>query len=158
MDDPAIQPIVVRGCRIALRRAGSGPPMLILHGAADADTWLACLTELAADHDVILPEHPGFGASDTPDWLDTIADLANFYLEFLDQLDLTGVDLVGHDLGGWIAAELAVSNPRIIREIGEPPITYARFQADPLLTLVEAGNTDTAQGSTLYELMRLQPG
>ena len=86
MDDPAIQPIVVRGCRIALRRAGSGPPMLILHGAADADTWLACLTELAADHDVILPEHPGFGASDTPDWLDTIADLANFYLEFLDQL------------------------------------------------------------------------
>ena len=112
MDDPAIQPIVVRGCRIALRRAGSGPPMLILHGAADADTWLACLTELAADHDVILPEHPGFGASDTPDWLDTIADLANFYLEFLDQLDLTGVDLVGHDLGGWIAAEMAVRNAR----------------------------------------------
>jgi pimeloyl-ACP methyl ester carboxylesterase len=112
MDDPAIQPIAVRGCRIAVRRAGSGPPMLILHGAADAATWLPAMAELAADHAVILPEHPGFGASDTPDWLDTIPDLANFYLELLDQLDLVGVDLVGHDLGGWIAAELAVRNPR----------------------------------------------
>jgi pimeloyl-ACP methyl ester carboxylesterase len=112
MDDPAIEPIAIRGCTVAVRRAGAGPPMLILHGAADAGTWLACLPALAADHDVILPEHPGFGASDTPDWLDTIADLANFYLEFLEALDLTGVDLVGHDLGGWIAAEMAVRDAR----------------------------------------------
>jgi len=112
MDDPAVEPIAIRGCRIAVRRAGSGPPMLILHGAADASTWMPAMAELAANHDVILPEHPGYGASDTPDWLDTIPDLANFYLEFLDQLDLAGVDLVGHDLGGWIAAEIAVRNPR----------------------------------------------
>jgi pimeloyl-ACP methyl ester carboxylesterase len=112
MHDLAVQHIAVRGCRIALRRAGAGRPMLILHGAPDAGTWLACMAELAAHHDVILPEHPGFGSSDTPDWLDTIPDLANFYLEFLDQIDLTGADLVGHDLGGWIAAELAVRNAR----------------------------------------------
>jgi pimeloyl-ACP methyl ester carboxylesterase len=59
---------------------------------------------------VIVPEHPGYGSSDTPDWLDTIPDLANFYLDFLDQLDLTSVDLVGVSIGGWIAAELAVRN------------------------------------------------
>src|SRR5207253_2367025 len=47
---------------------------------------------------------------DTPEWLDNIADLANFYLDFLDQLDLRGVHLVGSSLGGWIAAELAVRN------------------------------------------------
>ncbi len=68
------------------------------------------MADLAARHDVIVPEHPGFGASDTPDWLDTIPDLANFYLDFLDQLDLKSVDLVGFSLGGWIAAELAVRN------------------------------------------------
>ena len=112
MHDPVIQHIAIRGCSTAMRRAGSGSPMLILHGATDAATWLGCLAKLAAGHDVILPEHPGYGASDTPDWLDTIADLANFYLEFLDRLDLTGVDLVGHDLGGWIAAEIAVRNAR----------------------------------------------
>ncbi len=112
MDAPATQTIAIHGCNIAVRRAGAGAPMLILHGAADAGTWLPCLADLAADHDVILPEHPGYGASDTPDWLDTIADLANFHLEFLDRLDLAGVDLVGHDFGGWIAAEMAVRNPR----------------------------------------------
>ena len=57
---------------------------------------------------MIVPEHPGFGDSDTPDWLDTIHDLAYFYLDFLEQLDLDRVHLVGVSLGGWIAAELAV--------------------------------------------------
>ena len=37
-------------------------------------------------------------------------DLANFYLDFLDQLDLRGVHLIGSSLGGWVAAELAVRN------------------------------------------------
>jgi pimeloyl-ACP methyl ester carboxylesterase len=61
---------------------------------------------------VIVPEHPGYEASDTPGWLDTIADLANFYLDGLDQLNLSDIDLVGCDLGGWIAAELASRNTR----------------------------------------------
>ena len=38
------------------------------------------------------------------------SDLANFYLDFLDQLDLRGVHLIGSSLGGWVAAELAVRN------------------------------------------------
>jgi len=110
MDDVSSQQIAVRGCNIAVRRSGNGRPMLMLHGAGDSGLWLPSMTELAARHDVIVPEHPGYGFSDTPAWLDTIADLANFYLDLLDQLDLTGVDLVGHGLGGWIAAELAVRN------------------------------------------------
>jgi pimeloyl-ACP methyl ester carboxylesterase len=75
------------------------------------------MTDLAARHNVMVPEHPGYGASDTPAWLDTIADLANFYLDLLDQLAVTDVDLVGLDLGGWIAAELAVRNTRRIASL-----------------------------------------
>src|SRR5258705_363528 len=93
-------------------RVGTGRPLLMLHGAGGAGSWLPYMADLAARHDVIVPEHPGFGASDTPDWLDTIPDLANFYLDFLDQFDLKNVDLVGHSLGGWIAAELAARNTR----------------------------------------------
>ncbi len=84
--------------------------MLMLHGSGGAGIWLPCMTELAKTFDVIVPEHPGFGASDTPEWLDTISDLANFYLDFLTALDLRGVHLVGSSLGGWIAADLAVRN------------------------------------------------
>jgi pimeloyl-ACP methyl ester carboxylesterase len=91
-------------------RGGAGSPMLFLHGGGGLGIWLPAMAKLAKTFDVIAPEHPGFGSSDTPEWLDTIADLANFYLDFLDQLDLTGVHLVGSSLGGWVAAELAVRN------------------------------------------------
>jgi pimeloyl-ACP methyl ester carboxylesterase len=93
-------------------RGGSGRPLVLLHGAGGAGAWLPYMVDLAARQDVIVPEHPGYGASDTPEWLDTVADLANFYLDFLDQLDLSAVDLVGFSIGGWIAAELAVRNAR----------------------------------------------
>src|SRR5713101_3884676 len=110
MPDPSISTMSIRDCRIRVMRGGSGSPMLFLHGGGGAGIWLPCMAELAKKFDVIAPEHPGFGESDTPAWLDTISDLANFYLDFLDQLDLRGVHLVGSSLGGWIAAELAVRN------------------------------------------------
>jgi pimeloyl-ACP methyl ester carboxylesterase len=112
MTNPTPTKLSVRGCSIGMMRSGSGRPLLLLHGAGGGANWLPFMTDLAARHDVIAPEHPGFGSSDTPDWLDTIPDLANFYLDFMDQLGLTNVDLVGHSLGGWIAAELATRNTR----------------------------------------------
>ena len=112
MADHTTSKISVRGCNIGLMRGGTGRPLLVLHGAGGAGQWLPYMADLAARHDVIVPEHPGFGASDTPDWLDTIADLANFHLDFIDQLALDRVDLVGFSVGGWIAADLAVRNSR----------------------------------------------
>ena len=55
-----------------------------------------------------MPDHPGFGESDTPDWLDNVGDLAYFYLDVMQALGLSGVHLSGTSLGGWIAAEIAV--------------------------------------------------
>ena len=110
MADHSISTISIRDCRIRLMRGGAGAPLLFLHGGGGVGIWLPCMAQLAKKFDVIAPEHPGFGDSDTPAWLDTIGDLANFYLDFLDQLDLSGVHLVGSSLGGWIAAELAVRN------------------------------------------------
>jgi pimeloyl-ACP methyl ester carboxylesterase len=110
MADHTDQPITIRDCRIRLMRGGAGAPLLFLHGGGGAGIWLPCMAQLAKKFDVIAPEHPGFGDSDTPPWLDTIEDLANFYLDFLDQLDLRGVHLIGSSLGGWVAAELAVRN------------------------------------------------
>jgi pimeloyl-ACP methyl ester carboxylesterase len=110
MPDHAISTMAIRDCRVRVMRGGAGTPMLFLHGAGGAGAWLPWMSKLAKKFDLIVPEHPGFGESDTPPWLDTVHDLANFYLDFLDQLDLTGVHLVGHSLGGWVAAELAVRN------------------------------------------------
>jgi pimeloyl-ACP methyl ester carboxylesterase len=106
----SISTLTIRDCRIRLMRGGAGAPLVFLHGGGGIGIWLPAMARLAKKFDVIVPEHPGFGESDMPAWLDTVGDLANFYLDFLDQLDLRGVHLVGSSLGGWIAADLAVRN------------------------------------------------
>ncbi|WP_218578341.1 alpha/beta fold hydrolase [Vineibacter terrae] len=100
--------ITVAGCRTYVQRAGKGTPVLYLHGANGGGRWLPFMERLAADHEVIAPEHPGFGRSDTPDWFDNIHDVAYFYLDLIDALGLKGVHLVGSSLGGWVACEMAV--------------------------------------------------
>lgn len=100
----------LRGTRIRLLRGGSGPPLIFLHGASGHVGWLPFLDRLSQRFDVIAPEHPGFGSSDDPVWLDRPSDLAYFYLDLIETLKLDRVHLMGTSLGGWIAAELAVRN------------------------------------------------
>lgn len=107
---PTERMLELRGTRIRVLRSGSGPPLIFLHGASGHVGWLPFLNQLSQRFDVIAPEHPGFGASDDPKWLDRPADLAYFYLDLIEHLNLDGVHLVGTSLGGWIAAELAVRN------------------------------------------------
>src|SRR5215469_2112386 len=99
-----------RDTSVRLRRDGSGEPLLFLHGAGGWPAWGPFMERLAGRNDVLLPEHPGFGLSDDPPWIRNVADMAMYYLDFLDALDGPPVHLVGHSLGGWIAAELAVRN------------------------------------------------
>lgn len=109
--------IEVRGCKIGLMRAGAGQPMLYLHGAAGAPAWAPFMAKLAERFDLIVPEHPGFGASDTPPWLDTVGDLAFFYLDFIKRLGLEDVHLVGSSVGGWTALELAVRSTHALKTL-----------------------------------------
>ncbi|MPZ55367.1 MAG: alpha/beta fold hydrolase [Rhizobiales bacterium] len=99
--------IEVRGQKLRCLQAGSGPTVLYLHGFGGL-TESALLQRLAETHRVLAPEHPGFGPSSIPDWMMGTDDLAFFYLDLLDALDLTDVHLVGHAVGGWIAAEVAI--------------------------------------------------
>lgn len=101
--------IRIAGSPVHYREAGSGPTVLFLHGAGGAESALPWLASLASGGlRVVAPDHPGFGRSPEPAWLDNIHDVAYAYLDFLEALDLRGVHLVGSSLGGWIALELAV--------------------------------------------------
>ncbi len=99
--------ISIAGCRTLVRRGGTGAPLLWLHGEHGGG-WGTTLQRLAQRFDVIAPDLPGFGHSDTPAWFDNIHDLAFFTLELLEALDLRAASLVGSSLGGWVAAEAAV--------------------------------------------------
>ncbi len=107
MKAPKSAELNVRGTTVGLMRAGNGSPLLLLRGTDASDAWLPYMDRLAERHEVIVPEHPGFGGKPVPSWLDVMSDLANFYLDMIDALHLSGVHVVGTSLGGWIAADLA---------------------------------------------------
>ena len=100
----------VRDISVRLLRDGRGETVLFLHGAGGFPPWLPFFAKLAERYEVLIPEHPGFGKSDDPPSIRNVSDLAMYYLDFLDELGVAHVHLIGHSLGGWIAAELAVRN------------------------------------------------
>jgi len=103
-----VEMITVAGATIRLFRGGSGQKLVFLHGAGGHTGWMAFLEELSTRFEVFAPEHPGFGQSDDPPWLDDIADLAYFHLDLMAGLGLEQAHLIGTSLGGWVAAEMAV--------------------------------------------------
>jgi pimeloyl-ACP methyl ester carboxylesterase len=109
--------VELNGCKVRVRRAGKGPVLLFLHGASGMPAILPCLHKLAEKFDVVVPEHPGYGQSDEPEWLENIHDMAYFYLDFLEKLDLKDVLLVGNSMGGWIALEIAVRSTSRIKSM-----------------------------------------
>jgi pimeloyl-ACP methyl ester carboxylesterase len=101
--------IDVAGTKLGYREAGSGATVLFLHGVAGA-AWDPLLEQLSGGYHVLAPEHPGFGRGQIPDWMMSVGDVAFFYLDLMRALNLRDVHLVGHGLGGWIAAEIAIRN------------------------------------------------
>jgi pimeloyl-ACP methyl ester carboxylesterase len=114
---PSESTIEVLGAKVFLRRGGVGEPLLFLHGAGGVPMWLPAFEQLAKGYHVIVPDHPMFGRSDTPEWLDDISDMAYFYLDLLEKLDLRNVHLVGTSLGGWIALEIAVRSAERLKSL-----------------------------------------
>jgi pimeloyl-ACP methyl ester carboxylesterase len=117
MAEPRTSFETVEGARVNVVRAGSGAPLVFLHGANGGGRLLPFMEKLAARFEVIAPEHPGFGRSDSPDWLDNVSDLGHFYAAFLERLGLSDATLVGTSLGGWIAAETALRAPARLRAL-----------------------------------------
>jgi pimeloyl-ACP methyl ester carboxylesterase len=109
--------VEVDGCKTHLRRGGSGQPLLFLHGASGAPVVMPFMEKLAQRFDVLVPEHPGYGLSDEPEWLENIHDVAYFYLDFLEKLDLKNTLVVGSSMGGWIAMEMAVRDTSRIKSL-----------------------------------------
>jgi pimeloyl-ACP methyl ester carboxylesterase len=108
----------VRGRKAAVLEAGTGEPLVYLHGFADvhgvAGEFQPFHCRLAEVARLIAPAHPGCVSSDELGDGCNIDDVVFRYLEVFDALGLTRFDLVGHCVGGWIAAEIAVRHPEKI--------------------------------------------
>jgi pimeloyl-ACP methyl ester carboxylesterase len=106
------------GVRIQLRRGGTGPPLLILHGELGVPGWLSAYAQLSQHFTVYVPSLPGFGGSARPDWIVTVRDLAAWVTWFVRDLKLSEpLPVIGFSLGGWIAAEIATMNASLFSSI-----------------------------------------
>jgi pimeloyl-ACP methyl ester carboxylesterase len=99
--------------QVTVTERGQGQPFVLLHGGAGPQSVAGFADLLAATGHVrvITPVHPGFAATPRPEALATVSGIAAVYAALLDELDLTGVTIVGNSIGGWIAAELALLSP-----------------------------------------------
>ncbi|MCE9528018.1 MAG: alpha/beta hydrolase [Planctomycetales bacterium] len=117
MPKPVTTYPVVAGKKTQLTVGGSGPPLLYLHSAGGETEWMPFHELLAKHFTVYLPAHPGFADSQGLDQIRDIYDYAWHYVDFLAQLGLGPVPVVGFSLGAWTAVELAILRPALIEKL-----------------------------------------
>jgi pimeloyl-ACP methyl ester carboxylesterase len=102
----------IHGYRRAFRMAGSGPPLLLVHGLGDTSaTWARLIPRLARDHTVIAPDLLGHGDSEQPRADYAVAAYACGMRDLLGVLDIERVTVVGHSLGAGVAMQFAYQFP-----------------------------------------------
>ena len=109
--------VKVDGTNLRVIKGGTGNPLLILHDELGFPGWLRWNSELAKTRTLLVPLHPGFGATDRAEWIMNIRDMAGFYARYLKEQKLAPIDVIGFSLGGWIAAEMAANNPSQFRKM-----------------------------------------
>jgi pimeloyl-ACP methyl ester carboxylesterase len=138
------------GIRYTYIRFGRGhaPPLLFLsHFRANIDMWDPGLVErVAASREVILVDNAGVGRSEgrTPS---TIPAMAEHILAFADALGLDLVDLLGFSLGGYVAQEVTLARPPLVRRVVRSPTAPRGTGGDLALSgRVHAAATKEAVG------------
>jgi pimeloyl-ACP methyl ester carboxylesterase len=100
------------GVRTRCLEAGSGPPLVLLHGTGGhAESWVRNVLPLAEHFHVYALDMVGHGFSDKPDLAYTPRDYAAHVRAFLDAAGLAKAHVTGESLGGWIALWLALDHP-----------------------------------------------
>lgn len=137
--------IAVNDIHLNVSRAGSGPPLVLLHGfTGSAANWEPHVAAFSEHFAVYAIDIIGHGESDAP------VDLTHYRMEravddlsaLLDRLDLTSIALLGYSMGGRVALHLALAIPERIRAlvlesaspgIADPAERAARVRADEAL-------------------------
>lgn len=100
--------ITVSGLKINYVKTGEGPCVLLLHGwGSNADAFGPAIKSLAENHEVIALDFPGFGQSDMPPEPWCVDDYTDFVIEFIKEMGVKSLSLIGHSFGGRVIIKLA---------------------------------------------------
>jgi pimeloyl-ACP methyl ester carboxylesterase len=102
---------------VELHMFGTGEPLLYLHGAAGLLGVDPFLEDLGNSFKVIAPHLPGYGESTGAEYIDDILDVILFYHQLLDELGVSSAHVVGHSMGGMLAAEFAAIDVHRVKKL-----------------------------------------
>ncbi|MEP6893760.1 MAG: alpha/beta hydrolase [Gaiellaceae bacterium] len=129
------------GISTSVLEGGDGPPLVLLHGPGEfAEKWMRVLPDLVTSHRVVAPDLPGHGASEAGEApLDTDRVL-DWLGELIDRTCVTPPTIVGHLLGGSIAARFAAErSDRISRLVLVNTFGLGPFRPSPGFALALIG-------------------
>jgi len=108
----------LHGKRIAFRRAGTGPPLFLIHGITNSgQSWEPAMRLLARDFDVIAPDLPGHGDSDRQRGDHSLGGHACVMRDLLQVLEVERATVVGHSLGGGVAMQFSYQFPDMVERL-----------------------------------------
>jgi pimeloyl-ACP methyl ester carboxylesterase len=133
----------VVGASVNYVEMGEGPPLLFIHGLSGAwQNWLENIPHFARTRRVVAVDLPGFGSSPMPPWEISIPAYGRFLRDFCERLGIERCSLVGNSMGGFIASELAVTEPDRVDDlvlVSAAGITWARARREPAEMLARVG-------------------
>ncbi|PYJ75489.1 MAG: hypothetical protein DME69_14950 [Verrucomicrobia bacterium] len=110
--------VTVYGAKIHYVEAGSGAPLILIHGLADnVAVWDSVIPSLAAKFRVIAFDQIGFGHSDKPLLNYRVSTFVDFLDGLMTELKIERASLVGNSLGGWVAAAFALTHPERVERL-----------------------------------------
>ena len=135
------------GARVNYVEMGEGSPILFVHGLSGAwQNWLETLPHFARTHRVIALDLPGFGASPMPPWEISIPSYGRFVRDFCERVGVDRCSLVGNSMGGFIATEVAITDPERVDEltlVSAAGVTWARARREPAAVIARMGRAAT---------------
>ncbi len=146
--------IELHGRRVIYRIAGSGPPVVLIHGMLNSSShWEAVAQQLAHDHTVVAPDLIGHGDSAAPRGDYSLGAHAASIRDLLAAIGIDRATIVGHSLGGGVAMQFFYQFPQRVERLALVSSGGLGREVSPMLRTAALPGTSALLSLTIHQRM-----